>query len=60
MIECEISSPDAYGTPRDLFVSFFGLIRDTLREVLGPEWSHDIDHAWDRLLADIAAFAAPD
>ncbi|MBR1120667.1 globin [Bradyrhizobium lablabi] len=60
MIECEVSSHDAYGTPRDLFVSFFGVIRDTLREVLGPEWSHDIDHAWDRLLADIAAFADPD
>ncbi len=26
MIECEISSHDAYGTPRDLFIAFFGVI----------------------------------
>ena len=26
MIECEISSHDAYGTPRELFIAFFGVI----------------------------------
>ena len=35
MIECEVASHDAYGTPRELFVSFFGVIAETLREVLG-------------------------
>src|SRR5689334_750831 len=27
MIECEISSHDAYGTPRELFIAFFGVDR---------------------------------
>ena len=35
MIECEISSHDAYGTPRELFVAFFGVIAGTLREIVG-------------------------
>ena len=35
MIECEVSSHDAYGTPRELFVAFFGVIAETLREILG-------------------------
>jgi hemoglobin-like flavoprotein len=35
LIECEISSHDAYGTPRDLFIAFFGVIAQTLREILG-------------------------
>src|SRR5881392_878764 len=39
MIECEISSHDAYGTPRNLFIAFFGVIAGTLRELLGAEWS---------------------
>src|SRR5258708_2618308 len=26
MIECEVSSHDAYGTPRQLFAAFFGMI----------------------------------
>jgi hemoglobin-like flavoprotein len=60
MIQCEVASHDAYGTPRELFVSFFGVIRDTLRDILGPEWSRDIDVAWEGLLADIAVLAVPD
>ena len=35
MIECEVSSHDAYGTPRELFGKFFGVIAATLREILG-------------------------
>jgi len=60
MIECEVVSHDAYGTPRELFLSFFGVIRDTLRDVLGREWSLDIDEAWESLLADIAVLVVPD
>ena len=59
MIQCEVASHDAYGTPRELFISFFGVIRDTLRDLLGREWSRDIDEAWERLLADIAAPRRP-
>ena len=43
MIECEVSSHDAYGTPRELFVSFFGVIAETLREVLGNDWTPEIE-----------------
>src|SRR5882757_9384956 len=53
MIECEISSHDAYGTPRDLFIAFFGVIAGTVREVLGANWSPEIDAAWRDLLEEI-------
>ena len=56
MIECEISSHDAYGTPRDLFIAFFGVIARTLRELLGAEWTAEIDAAWRQLLAEIEHF----
>ncbi|OAE97322.1 flavoprotein [Bradyrhizobium centrolobii] len=58
LIACEASSHDAYGTPRELFIAFFAVIRDTLRDLLGDEWSPDIALAWDKLLVDIDAFAA--
>ena len=35
MIECEVQSHDAYGTPRELFGKFFGVIAETMREILG-------------------------
>ncbi len=57
LIACEVASHDAYGTPRELFIAFFAIIRDTLRELLGDEWSPEIARAWDQLLVDIDAFA---
>jgi hemoglobin-like flavoprotein len=58
MIECEVSSHDAYGTPRELFVAFFGVIAATLHELLEPDWSPEIDLAWRKLLDEIAAIVA--
>jgi hemoglobin-like flavoprotein len=53
LIECEVTSHDAYGTPRKLFGEFFGVIRDSLREVLGVDWSPEIDAAWQDLLKQL-------
>ena len=53
LIECEISSHDAYGTPRELFIAFFGVIAQTLREILGAGWSPEIDAAWRKLLDEV-------
>jgi len=58
MIEAEVSSHDAYGTPRQLFVAFFGIIAQTLREIVGADWSDEIDVAWRRLLGDIESLVA--
>jgi hemoglobin-like flavoprotein len=58
MIECEVTSHDAYGTPRELFVAFFGVIAATLRDVLGADWSPEIDQAWRQFLDEIASVVA--
>ena len=46
------------GTPRELFVAFFGIIAQTLREVIGADWSDEIDAAWRKLLGDIESLVA--
>jgi hemoglobin-like flavoprotein len=53
LIECEVSSHDAYGTPRDLFISFFGVIADTLHQIIGAGWTPEIDAAWRKLFDEI-------
>ena len=58
MIECEVQSHAAYGTPRELFGKFFGVIADTMRELLGTDWSPEIDAAWRKLLAEIDSLVA--
>src|SRR3984893_10193478 len=58
MLEGEVTSHDAYGTPRELFVAFFGVIAATLRELLNADWSPEIDQAWQQLLGEIASVVA--
>jgi hemoglobin-like flavoprotein len=58
MIGCEVQSHDAYGTPRELFATFFRVIAETVREVLGDDWSPEIDAAWRKLLEEIDAVVA--
>jgi|SRR5665213_15829 len=58
MIGCEVQSHDAYGTPRELFVAFFGVIAQTLREILGTDWSPEMEGAWQKLLAEIDSVVA--
>ena len=58
MIECEVQSHDAYGTPGDLFGKFFGVIADTMRELLADDWSPEIDVAWRKLLDEIDRLVA--
>lgn len=53
LIQCEVVSHDAYGTPRELFGKFFVVIADTLRELLGADWSPEMEQAWRRLLIEI-------
>ena len=57
MISCEVQSHDAYGTPRKLFGEFFGVIADTLREILGAT-GHPISrkpggNCWSRSIASL-------
>jgi hemoglobin-like flavoprotein len=58
MIQCEVSSHDAYGTSPELFGQFFKVIADTLRELLGADWTTEIDSAWQNLLAELNQFIA--
>jgi hemoglobin-like flavoprotein len=58
LIECEVVSHDAYGTPRDLFVLFFRVIAETLREIIGSDWTSEMDQAWQRLLVEIKTIVA--
>jgi len=56
MIACEVQSHDAYGTPRELFGKFFGVIADTMRDLLGADWSPEIADAWRKLLMELDRF----
>ena len=58
MIGTEMITHEGYDVPREVFVTFFGVIRDTLREMLGDRWTADFDTAWNEMLAEIDSYAA--
>jgi hypothetical protein len=58
VIATELTTHDAYGIPRALFVDFFAIVRDSVAAAAGPEWTPAMAAAWDAVLADIDAMLA--
>jgi len=53
LIQCEVMTHDGYDVPPDVFATFFGVVAETMRELLAEEWTADIDAAWASLLSDL-------
>jgi hemoglobin-like flavoprotein len=53
LILCEVQSHDAYGTSPELFNGFFTVIADTVRDLLGDDWSPRMDAAWRALRIEL-------
>ena len=56
LIQTEVVTHDGYGVPRDVFGIFFGTLRDTLRDILGADWTPQIDASWRELLAQLDVY----
>ena len=53
LMRAEIVNHENLGVPPQVFVAFFKAVRDVFAQMLGSEWTPDIDSAWDDLLARI-------
>jgi hypothetical protein len=56
MIATEMVTHEGYDVPREVFVTFFGVIRDTARAALGADWTAAFEDAWSRLIEEIGAY----
>jgi hypothetical protein len=57
MIKTEMVTHEGYDIPREVFTTFFAVVRDAVQEILGPAWTADFALAWDELLAEIDRYA---
>jgi len=57
MIGTEMITHEGYDVPREIFVTFFETIRDTVCDLLGEAWSAQHEDAWSNLLKEIHEFA---
>ena len=58
MILTEMVTHEGYDVPRQVFATFFEIVRDVVREVLGADWTPQFAGAWDELLAEIDRYIA--
>ena len=57
MIQCEVVTHEGYGVPPEVFGVFFVTVADTLREIVGAEWTPAVDAAWRAMLRQMDWFA---
>ena len=47
----------AYSVMPDMYDDFFAALKETIQEVMGPDWNDDFDNAWsakiDQLVSEI-------
>ncbi len=48
-----INHDNNFGITKEVFVTFFPIVRDTVRNVLGGNWTAETDQAWSQLLEKI-------
>jgi hemoglobin-like flavoprotein len=53
LIESEVVTHEGYDVPRGVFATFFGLVKEVVRETCGDDWTPAMDAAWRRVLADL-------
>lgn len=53
LIQTEVVNHAGYDVPPNVFAIFFSTVAATLKEVIGPDWTPQMDQAWTRLLADL-------
>ena len=56
MIQCEVITHSGYDVPPNVFAVFFGIVRKTLREQLGADWTSAFEAAWNELLSELDYF----
>ena len=53
LIQCEVVTHDGYGVPPAVFGAFFDSVAQTVRALVGVEWTAAMDVAWRDLLIDL-------
>lgn len=56
LIRTEVVNHAGYDVPPAVFGTFFGVMRDSLRDLVAENWTPGMDTAWERLLAALSPY----
>ena len=57
-VGCEVVNHVNLGVPAGVFVDFYAIMRDVVREAIGEDWTPDMEAAWRGVIARIGQTAA--
>lgn len=55
LVKSERVNHDGYGTPNDEFDSFFQIVKETCRDLLGSDWTTAEEAAWNAQIARVTS-----
>lgn len=55
LVKSERVNHDGYGTPNNEFDSFFQIVKETCRDLLGSDWTAAEEEAWNTQIARVTA-----
>jgi hemoglobin-like flavoprotein len=58
LIQCEVITHAGYDVPPSVFGVFFDIVADTIRDLLGADWSEEMGEAWNRTLTSLHYYAS--
>ena len=53
LVQCEVVTHAGYDVPPEVFGVFFDIVADTIRDLLGADWSAEMADSWSRTLASL-------
>ena len=53
LIQCEVVTHEGYGTPPEVFRTFFGVVAASIQALIGSHWTAETGAAWARLLTEL-------
>lgn len=56
LVSAEVITHEGYEVPRRVFATFFGIVEQVVREACGPEWTDEMNRAWQQLLEDLGCY----
>lgn len=55
LVKSERVNHDGFGVPPERFDRFFGIVKETCRELLGDDWTPEVEAAWSAQIRQVLA-----
>ena len=56
LVSAEVITHEGYEVPREIFVTFFGIVEEVVRSACGSDWTEEMSQAWRQVLNELTSY----